>query len=77
MRGDHQDGLGLAEFLEDALSETAVGFGQFVVVKCDHRAAVADENSGHLFHGDSSFLVVFQQKYRFCTNYLVYIIGIV
>ena len=77
VRGDHQDGLGLAEFLEDALSEAAVGFGQFVVVECDHRAAVADENSGHLFHGDSSFLVVFQQKYRFCTNYLVYIIGIV
>lgn len=77
MRGDHQDGLGLAELCKDALAEAAVGFGQFVVVECDHRAAVADENSGHLFHGDSSFLVVFQQKYRFCTNYLVYIIGIV
>lgn len=77
VRGDHQDGLGLAERCKDALSEAAVGFGQFVVVECDHRAAVADENSGHLFHGDSSFLAVFQQKYRFCTNYLVYIIGIV
>ena len=75
--GDHQDGLGFAELCKDALAEVAVGLSQFVVVECDHRAAVADENSGHLFHGDSSFLAVFQQKYRFCTNYLVYIIGIV
>lgn len=77
VRGDHQDGLGLAELCKDALAEAVVGLGQFVVVECDHRAAVADENSGHLFHGDSSFLAVFQQKYHFCTNYLVYIIGIV
>lgn len=59
VRRDHQDGLGLAEFLDDALSEAVVGVGQFIVVECDHRAAVSDENSGHLFHGDSSFLVVF------------------
>ena len=75
--GDHQDGLGLAEFLEDAFPEAAVGLGQFVVVECDHRAAVADENGRHLFHGNSSFLFVFQQKYCFCTNYIVYIIGMV
>lgn len=65
VRGDHQDGLGLAEFLEDALSEAVVGVGQFVVVECDHRAAVSDENSGHLFHGDSSFLVVVPIKVLF------------
>ena len=65
VRRDHQDGLGLAEFLEDALSEAVVGVGQFIVVECDHRAAVSDENSGHLFHGDSSFLVVFPIKVSF------------
>ncbi len=65
VRGDHQDSLGLAEFLEDALSEAVVGVGQFIVVECDHRAAVSDENSGHLFHGDSSFLVVFPIKVSF------------
>lgn len=59
VRGDHQDGLGLAEFLEDALPEAVVGVGQFIMVECDHRAAVSDENSGHFFHGNSSFLVVF------------------
>ena len=65
VRGDHQDGLGLAELCKDALSEAAVGFGQFVVVECDHRAAVADEDCGHLFHGVSSFLVGFSIKVWF------------
>lgn len=65
VRRDHQDGLGLAEFLEDALPEAVVGVGQFIMVECDHRAAVSDENSGHLFHGDSSFLVVFPIKVSF------------
>ena len=50
---------------EDALSEAVVGVGQFIMVECDHRAAVSDENSGHLFHGDSSFLVVFPIKVSF------------
>lgn len=59
VRRDYQDGLGLAEFLEDALPEAVVGVGQFIMVECDHRAAVSDENSGHFFHGNSSFLVVF------------------
>lgn len=65
VRRDHQDSPGLAEFLEDALPEAVVGVGQFIVVECDHRAAVSDENSGHLFHGDSSFLVVFPIKVSF------------
>lgn len=74
VRGDHQDGLGLAELCKDAFAEAAVGFGQFVVVECDHRAAVADEDCWHFFHGISSFLLVWQQKYCFCTYALVYII---
>ena len=32
VRRDHQDGIGLAEFLEDALSEAVVGVGQFTAV---------------------------------------------
>jgi hypothetical protein len=35
------------------------------VVECNHRTAVSNENSGHLFHGDSSFLVVFPIKVSF------------
>ncbi len=60
VRGDHQDGLGAAEAFQDGLTEFFIRCRQVVVFKCDHRAAVPDENRRHarflLFHVNSSFL---------------------